>query len=475
MRSNNFVLCLSSGVLVLVSIILFAGTDHSVTVTNSLVLNFSASNLHASFWLAVTGCVVVVVATVSITMAIITVHRIEKNKLEDAKSILSYNSANTSSREHLKEENDDEIPMEYKYTDPAISEKYPYVESPYYTSSENSLSTGELYDSDDSDMDSAFAKLKTKLSLKSSEVNGGEIEVPEIRCKSGQPTTGIRLNGNLKLKSVSAGIMSSRSASELTPVEHPDIFSEIVSEKSSSSSEKKLTVNVDPVQHPLYFDNGRHLEASTAPLATHFTFTTPRPNAYASDELVLTRSKTHMPLTQRMMQSIGIKHRDPLPLLNQDRPEVPIREPAEIIPEMEQTESIPEIDSAVRTKTFPKKPHTSKSKHRRPSNKELQRNKELNDVYSTIQTIQTFYPGQKPEKPAPWSKARAKLGLRRKTPKTLKSSLMAHGVYSIPTIPSISRSLKKKQTASHPDEDNEAPQSILLVGDIESVGDSSFA
>ncbi|XP_045184741.2 uncharacterized protein LOC123542800 [Mercenaria mercenaria] len=413
-----------AGVFALTSIIIFAGKDHSVTVTSDITLNFSTSKLHASFWLVVIGCIMVAIATVFITLAIINVHRTEEKSSDDKKSMISYDSVNKSSNKLI--EDDDDITEEHNYKEPKIPEAFPYTDSPYSTSSESLSDLDELYDSDDSDIGPKFAKLKTKVTPKPSDVKRVENETSELRrCRSGELLTMARLDGSLTPKIASSSLHRSRSASALTPVERADDLPDYATIDSN----------------PLYQDSKTHIEAGKAPVATNLIVTMPPPASGSGDTLVLRRAKTDMPLTQKMMNTIGLKRKEPH--------DSSVREPAEIDPEKTSL-SLP-----LKVKSFPKKPHKSKSKHKKPSEEGLRRMRELTDVYATPPPLRTYFPGQQSHKPAPWSKAREKFVLRPKTSKTMKWSLHAHGVESIPKFPKHLKSPKKRQTAPVSKEDAE--------------------
>lgn len=394
-----------AGVLALTSLIIYARTDHSVTVTNNITLNFSASKLHASFWLLVVGCFMVAIATIFLTLAIISARRSD-DKSEDKTSMFSSDSVEKPFNE------EDDISEEYKYKDAGIPEAFPYTDSPYSTSSESLSEVDDACDSDDSDIHPEFAKLKVKLTPKPSGVKSVEADTLEFRrCKSGEPPGIVSSTTQV----ASSLLFRSRSASALTPVEQNVAPLDIAAEKIRVMSEKQQIVNMGPNNYdnnPLYIDTTKPLEAGTAPVATNLIFAIPRPLVDASDEFALRRAKTDMPFTQRMRDTIDHSNKEPHPTDDQEQS---IREPAEIV-------NLPPLP--FKRKSPLKKTKKSKAKLKKPSEEERRRKKELTDVYTAPTAIKTFFPGQKP---APWSKGRAKFGTHPKNSKSFKWSLEAYG------------------------------------------------
>lgn len=435
-----------SGVLALTSLIVYARTDHSVTVTNGITLNYSASKLHASFWLVVAGCFMVAIATIFIMLAILNARRSE-NEADDKKSVLSYDSVDK------KIQDDNDIPEEYEYQDPNIPEVYPYAD-PYSTSSESMSELDGACDSDDSDIDPEFAKLKTKLTPGASSLKSlGEADTLEIRrCRSGEPLTMVSPTS----KVASSSLYRSRSASTLTPVEQTDTDQHISADKTLNSLEKGQVFSPKPLENvgrnPLFSDS-LHFESSKAPVATNLVFAIPRPVVDTDDCLTLRRAKTDMPFTQRMKDTLAHTKNGSHPVAETDDS---VREPAQIVNEA----SLPPLP--FKRKDLPKKAHKSKTKSKKPSKEEQRRIKELTDVYSAPSPIKPFFPGLRSHKPAPWSAPRT----RALTSKSMKWSLNAYGA-DFHTLSKQLKLLRKKRRASASPDDSDTADGT--------EGDSSVA
>jgi hypothetical protein len=388
-----------------------------VNVTGDITLKFTSSKLHASFWLVVVACLLVAIATLFITLAIISVHRTEERP-DDRKSMISYGSVHKNQPNNLRDDQD--IPEDYCYINSKVPEAFPYTDSPYSTSSESISDYDESFDSDDSDIDPKFAKLKVKVTPKQPAVKPIDDETFETRrCKSGEPLTIVRFEGSRSPKSAGSSIHRSRSASTLTPVERTENQADIDAFAGN----------------PLYADDFGHLEQGKAPNATNLMFPAP---AYDSDDaFILRRAKTEMPFTQRMKAAIG-RNRN-------ETNNTQVRAPAQI--ETETTSA----SSQHRTQSFPKKPQKSKRKRRQPSELQLRRVREMTDVYSASPSVQAIYPPHQSHKSAPWNSARS----RPKTSTLLKWSLHAYGVESIPKLPKHLKSPMRSGTESVTLEDRE--------------------
>ncbi|KAL4234739.1 hypothetical protein ACF0H5_006381 [Mactra antiquata] len=142
-----------AGILSVASLINFGTADHSLTVINDIKLDFTVSNLSASFWLTVVGCVDAVVTAVFISLAI----RANRNELprEDRKPMLVSNTS--EEKESFKNESireQAEIDYSNSYIDESDGSDESDESEPAEWESEYSS------DSDDSETDSKFQKLK---------------------------------------------------------------------------------------------------------------------------------------------------------------------------------------------------------------------------------------------------------------------------------------------------------------------------
>ena len=383
------------------SIALFAQADHSLNVTSDVTLKFSSSKLHASFWLVVVACLLVVIATIFITLAIINVHRTE-DRPEDKKSMISYDSVHKSLADSLNKS--DDSPEEFKYREEEVPEAFPYTtESPYSTSSESFSESDESFDSDDSDIDPKFAKLKVKVTPKQEELEDDMLETK--RYKSGNPGTIAKYDENLRPKSAGSSIHRNRSASALTPIEQ-------------TGSQFDIDVFAD---NPLYNGDLNRPEQSKAPIATNLIITAAACDS--DDEFILRRAKTEVPFTQRMKATIDRKPKQII--------DTGIRAPASIEKETDKKST----SLLHRTQSFPKKPKKMSRKRREPTEEEVRRTRVMSDIYNASPSIAAMYTPQQSNKPAPWSKVRSKMRLRPKTSTLLKWSLQAYGVESVPGLP----------------------------------------
>lgn len=350
----------------------FGSSDHSITVSNGVSLDFSMSNLSASFWLAVVGCVDAVATAIVIILAI-KANRDEYSR-DDKKSILSSSASNVStnklnfySEDRISER--DEIMLDH--SNASIADDC----SSSCKSSESDSDSSS--DSDDSDIDPIFAKLKFK----------------NIRADSA--STRRPISNDSVAKKVTKNHRRSHSVPFLTPVE--------LSETNLVDfSDDIARVKVEKILHSVFHETG--LETNHPPPSTLINDLSPAHvvrNSVAESDLQ--RAKTEI-------------------IISKTRPE----ETQE--PDINVEDTVIEVDPG-KTASLHFLKKRKATRHKR-TKKRSEDNKVIRDVYSNSTEI-PIYPPRKNALPAPWTLAKSK---RRKpglktTSTSLKWALAARGVY----------------------------------------------